>query len=181
MRKIAREMARQLARKVTLRKALTGIALDFGVLLLLALPAPVLLHAQDPAPSAPAPAAATNVSGTLRTPDGAAIPGATLRLTDAASGRAWVSWTDESGHFSLPGMSPGHYRLEVAQLGFDPLTKELDVTPQGASPIDLVAKVASLQAIEQQSSEAVSLPLPHPQMRPPIPLRIQASRPAPQA
>jgi trimeric autotransporter adhesin len=106
------------------------------------------------------PAAATTVSGTLHTADGAAIPGATLRLTDAASGRAWVSWTDESGHFSLPGMSPGHYRLEVAQLGFDPLTKELDVTPQGASPIDLVAKVASLQAIEQQSSEAVSASAP---------------------
>ena len=142
------------------RKALTGIARDFGVLLLLALPAPVILHAQDPAPSTPVPAAATTVSGTLHTADGAAIPGATLRLTDAASGRAWVSWTDESGHFSLPGMSPGHYHLEVAQLGFDSVTKELDVTPQGAAPIDLVAKVASLQAIEQQSSEAASASAP---------------------
>ena len=151
-----RKIARQAARKIARRRVLQGIAIDFGVVLLLALPAPVVLRAQDTAPSNPAPASTTTVSGVLRTTDGAAVPGATLRLTDVSSGRAWVSWTDESGHFSLPGMSPGHYRLEVAQLGFDPITKEVDVTPQGASPVDLVAKVASLQVIEQQSSQAVS-------------------------
>ena len=143
-------------RKIARRRILQGIAIDFGVVLLLALPAAVVIHAQDTAPSNPAPASTTTVSGALHTTDGAAVPGATLRLTDVSSGRAWVSWTDESGHFSLPGMSPGHYRMEVAQLGFDPITKELDVSPQGASPVDLVAKVASLQVIEQQSSQAVS-------------------------
>ena len=128
-----------------------------GVMLLFAAPVPTVLHAQEPASSTPAPAAAaTTLGGTLHTSNGAAIPGATLRLADVASGRAWVSWTDEAGHFTLPGISPGHYRLEVVQLGFDPITRELDVTPQGAPPIDLVAKVASLQAIEQQSSQAAS-------------------------
>ncbi len=143
-----------------------GASLLFALLVL----APLPVMAQDaPAPEAspattpttatpttapPTTAPTTTIGGVIRTSDNVAIPGATLRLVETSSGRAWVSWTDENGHFTLPGMAPGHYRVEVAQLGFDPITKEFDVAPQGTAPLELVAKVATLQGIEQQSAQA---------------------------
>src|SRR5579862_7209999 len=71
----------------------------FG-LALLPLPLFLSLNAQD-APASQRPAAATTATieakGQVRTPGGVPVPGATLLLTDTASGREWVSWTDESG------------------------------------------------------------------------------------
>src|SRR5208282_2704492 len=81
------------------------------------------LAGQEPPPTAA-------VSGLVRTTGGVPVPGATLRLTEISSGRAWVSWTDENGKFNLPGLPLGHYRAEVAQLGFASATKEFDLAAQ---------------------------------------------------
>jgi trimeric autotransporter adhesin len=91
----------------------------------------------------------SSLSGIVRTADGVAIPGATLRVTQTSSGRAWVTWTDENGRFTLPGLALGHYRAEAAELGFDPATKEFDLTSQNAAPVELALKIATLQAMEQ--------------------------------
>jgi trimeric autotransporter adhesin len=92
-------------------------------------------------------------TGIARTPNGVPIPGATLRLVETSSGRAWVSWTDENGRFDLPGLPLGHYRIEISQLGFEDATQEFDL---GDTPgtINLTLKVASLQAIEAAASPA---------------------------
>src|SRR5579862_5062720 len=66
----------------------------------------------------------TTASGVVRTAEGVPVAGAALRLIETSTGRAWVSWTSENGTFSLPGLPPGHYSIEVAQLGFEPATKE---------------------------------------------------------
>ena len=101
-----------------------------------------------PAVTARSPAPTVAMSGLVRTADGLAVPGATLRVIEGVSGRAWVTWTDESGHFSLPGLAPGHYRIEAAQLGFESSAQEFDLT-SSAAPITLAMKVASLDNIQQ--------------------------------
>ncbi len=60
----------------------------------------------------------------MRTTQGGAVPGATVRLVELATGRAWLSWTDENGNFDLPGLPAGKYRVEVEQLGFEPASVE---------------------------------------------------------
>ena len=100
------------------KRLLSVLALLTGVVL--------SLTAQQVPSSPSSNAPATTVTGQVRTTGGVAIPGATLRLVETASGRAWMSWTDENGRFTLPGLPAGHYRIEASQLGFDEAVIETD-------------------------------------------------------
>ncbi len=96
--------------------------------------ASVPLRAQEtPAPARPA--------LVVRTAQGTAVPGATLKLTDTASGRAWVGWTDGNGQFDLSGLPAGKYRIEAEQIGFEPGTKEIEL-PSAAAPTELTLRIA---------------------------------------
>ena len=68
------------------------------------------------------------LSGKVTTAAGIPVPGATVRAIETSSGKAWVSWTDESGEFDMPGMPVGHYRIEFSQLGFVQGTEEFDLS-----------------------------------------------------
>jgi Carboxypeptidase regulatory-like domain len=88
-----------------------------------------------------------SLTGDVRTSDGAAVPGATLRAVQTSSGKAWVSWTDENGKFAFPALPAGHYRIEISQLGFAPATKEIDLSSASQTPVELKLSVATLAAI----------------------------------
>jgi hypothetical protein len=88
-----------------------------------------------------------HLSGVVRAADGTPIPGSTLRVIQTASGKAWVSWTDESGKFEVPGLSSGHYRVEVSQLGFAPASREIDLGQNSGAPLELKLDVGTLAAI----------------------------------
>lgn len=87
------------------------------------------------------------LTGVVRTADGAAVPGSTLRAIQTSTGKAWVSWTDENGKFVFPALPAGHYRVETSQLGFAPATREVDLSVASQSPLDLKLDVATLAAI----------------------------------
>jgi trimeric autotransporter adhesin len=112
------------------------------------------LGAQD-APASPQTPPTGTAAGVVRTSEGVGVPGATLRLVETASGRAWVTWTDENGHFDLPALPQGHYRIEVSQLGFDDATQEFDL---GGTPaaVNVPLKVASLQSLETTPAPATA-------------------------
>jgi trimeric autotransporter adhesin len=105
----------------------------------------VPLAAQDN-PDANVPADSQLV-GTVRAPDGTGVPGTTLRVIQTSTGKAWVTWTDENGKFEFPALPAGHYRVEIAQIGFAPATKEIDLASGTAAPIDLKMDVGTLAAI----------------------------------
>ena len=127
--------------------------LGFALVLVFSLPA-FPLNAQDES-QAPQTAPMGRATGDVRTSGGVPVPGANLRLVETSTARAWVSWTDENGHFDLPGLPLGHYRIEVGQLGFENVTQEFDL---GETPgtIRMTLKVASLAAIEAAASPAAN-------------------------
>ena len=95
------------------------------------------------------PATPPALTGLVRTSEGTPVPGASVRLINNETGKVWLSWTDESGKFEFPQISPGHYRMEANQLGFveSSLTIEVPVVPPGPVPIVLrVATLAELSA-----------------------------------
>src|ERR1700730_4486618 len=93
------------------------------------------------------PAATIVVGGTVRTTEGSSVPGATVRLANAETNKSWVSWTDESGKFQIPGLPPGRYRMEVSQLGFVPATQELVIAGPPAPVVALSLRVATLAEV----------------------------------
>ncbi len=99
--------------------------------------------------TAPAPAT-VQATGVVRTSQGVAVPGATLRLVDLASGRAWVTWTDENGKFEFPGLPAGRYRIEAQQLGFEPSSKEIELAAQTPA-VELALHIAPLAAPEAEA------------------------------
>ena len=80
-------------------------------------------------------AQAQTVSGSIADSTGTTLPGATVLLT-ARADRVLAAFTtaDTSGAFRLPAVAPGAYELRVSFLGFEPLTRPVDVA---AGPVDM--------------------------------------------
>ena len=63
----------------------------------------------------------TGVSGTVRDQNGAAVAGATVTLTNPATGFERTVTTNEDGVYSFLGIQPASYRMEVTGSGFKKL------------------------------------------------------------
>jgi iron complex outermembrane recepter protein len=78
----------------------------------------VLLAGLIPATAIAQTAAA--IGGVVRDSSGGAIPGATVRVINEATGAAQEAVTDAEGSYQLTGLAPGQYRVEAALDGFEP-------------------------------------------------------------
>src|SRR5438094_1172064 len=97
------------------RRGLFFTILGAGWGLLLALNA----FPQASAPTTPASSGTSGaITGHVRGPGGVAVPGATVELIEAQTGERKQTWTDESGNYTLAGVNPGTYKLQVSLVGF---------------------------------------------------------------
>lgn len=86
-------------------------ALLFGLFFLLAgFVLPLRVQAQT--------AASATVIGTVTDQSGAAIPAATVKLTNGATGIATTETSNASGQYTFPTVIPGTYRVDVTKSGF---------------------------------------------------------------
>ena len=130
-----------------------------GLLLLLAAFGFPLAAQDNPDDNAPAD---SQLAGTVRAPDGTAVPGATLRVIQTSTGKAWVTWTDENGKFEFPALPASHFRAEISQIGFAPASKEIDLVSGTKTPLDLKMDVATLAAITAPPSTESAAKAPGP-------------------
>jgi hypothetical protein len=70
------------------------------------------------------------ISGTVVDPNGAAVPGATVIITNAGTGQKVTVTTSESGAFSVQSLDPVTYRVLVEAPGFN---QPQSTTPAGAA------------------------------------------------
>src|SRR5579859_1957404 len=68
--------------------------------------------------------ATASVNGTLTDPSGAAIPGATVTLSNVQTGVKWRSQTNDSGDYVILQVPPGQYTMEVNKEGFQTVREE---------------------------------------------------------
>lgn len=58
------------------------------------------------------------IIGTVTDPQGAVIPGATVTVTNAATGVETTTTTDQEGYYQVPELPIGSYKVKVAREGF---------------------------------------------------------------
>ena len=72
-----------------------------------------------------------SISGTIRDPQGVAVPGAEVKATRLETGAATVSTTNAVGIYAFTALPPGHYSLTVRSRGFKEIeTRELLLSVQ---------------------------------------------------
>src|SRR5690242_9751195 len=76
------------------------------------------------ASSVTAQAGAGEITGVVRDQAGAAVPGATVTVTNARTNFQRVTVSTGNGVYAAPGLAPGDYRLDVELAGFRPVRRE---------------------------------------------------------
>jgi len=100
------------------------------------------------------------IVGQVSDASGAAVPGATLTITDRESGLERSATTDESGRFNFPQLKPGTYAVKVAAEGFK--SQQNDAVSAGLGQkqtLDFTLRVAQInESIEVKSEAAILNP-----------------------
>ncbi|HLH19621.1 MAG TPA: carboxypeptidase-like regulatory domain-containing protein [Bryobacteraceae bacterium] len=60
----------------------------------------------------------TSVNGVVTDPSGAAVPGASVTATNAATGAKFTASTNDRGEYAIPSIPAGAYKLAVTKAGF---------------------------------------------------------------
>ena len=105
-----------------------------------------------------------SITGTVSDPSGAAIPDATVTLTNTGTAQTRAVQTNESGIFSFPDLPIGTYTMEIAKAGFatqkrsatELLTGQtmgIDVTLKVGSQVESVEVSTETQQVQTSTSE----------------------------
>ena len=131
-----------------------------AILLLLSIGLLVGVHAQS--------STAGNITGTVRDPQGAAVPKAEITLTEEKTGATRTVTTNDDGFYNVPSLIPGVYTISTAPAGFKKTivtAVELHVNENKTVNLDLqvgqvtetVTVTSDIATVETRSGEVSSL------------------------
>src|SRR5579862_5367689 len=84
-----------------------------------------------------------SISGTVKDPTGAVIPGATVTATNTATNLQTKTVSDGKGFYAFLSLPVGHYNIKVEEHGFGTLARNnLEVDASGALVVDLALEMA---------------------------------------
>jgi TonB family protein len=115
--------------------------------------------------------ASGNISGTVRDPSGAVIPGVNITLINTALNFSIAGGSGEDGAFEFPAMPAGRYRLEVTSPGFAyTKTADLELKPSGDLHENITMDIGEVlqEVVVHGHKSAENPPTP-----PPAPRRIR--------
>src|SRR5215472_6650051 len=96
------------------------------------------------------------LQGTVIDPQGAAIAGASVQVTNTGTGFSATVSTNELGFYSVSALPPGSYRVEVSQKGFKKTVRELDLQVAQVGAADFTLEVGDItQSITVESGSPV--------------------------
>lgn len=89
------------------------------------------------------------ISGRVADVQHAVLPGARVELEPG--GRKAVS--DGQGQFSIPDLPPGHYRVTISYVGFEPYSSEVDVTAGATANVDAALAIGAKSEVVEVRAE----------------------------
>jgi peptidase M1-like protein/carboxypeptidase family protein len=87
---------------------------------------------------------ADTVSGTVKDPSGALVPGARIEISGGGLAQPIVLISDDSGKFAAPNLNPGKYTVRVTKGKFDEFIVTLDL--KGTADLSINLTIAAQQA-----------------------------------
>ena len=98
------------------------------------------------------------IIGQVSDASGAAVPRATVTVTNKDTGLRRSASTDDSGRFSFPQLKPGTYFVKVEAEGFEPLQNDAASAGLGQKQtVDFIVRVAQAKESIEVMSEAAIL------------------------
>jgi outer membrane receptor protein involved in Fe transport len=98
------------------------------------------------------------VSGTIVDPTGAIIAGATVTITNVATGLTRTTQSNEAGVYRFPSLPPGVYTIQVKHTGFRTVTRtNVRIEVQQSARIDFEMPVGDVTETVEVKAEAALL------------------------
>ena len=92
-------------------------------------------------------AAGGRIEGKITDPKGAAIPGATVTVTNQATNQEFTAVTDAQGRYKVEGLPAGSYSVRVSVKGFnDGRTRNVKVEDDEVATVDMRLEIAPVEA-----------------------------------
>lgn len=82
------------------------------------------------------------ISGTVKDPNGAVVPGATVKVINIGTNYSRETTTDGEGEYAIQLLPPGRYSIKVTTQGFAAPTIEADINITQTTTVDIPLSVA---------------------------------------
>ncbi len=87
------------------------------------------------------------IQGTVSDQTGAAVPGATVKVTETATNRVVEVQTDDEGNYSVLSLSPGRYAIEVTQTNFKTTKQEITLEVQQVANLPFALEAGGVSEV----------------------------------
>lgn len=101
--------------------------------------------------------ATTSLRGVIKDPSGALLPGATVTITDSATGKSTSTTASSSGLYEFPQIAPSKYTIKVSAAGFGDQTKTAELLVNQPATIDFTLTVQMSTVTVDVSAAAQTL------------------------
>ncbi|HYG82883.1 MAG TPA: carboxypeptidase-like regulatory domain-containing protein, partial [Pyrinomonadaceae bacterium] len=98
-----------------------------------------------------------SIIGSVTDPQGAAVAGATVTITDLTKNITRTVPTNEDGNYSATNLIPGRYQVKVEQQGYKVSTQEVDVQVDVAARADFALAVGDVTETVTVSADPIEL------------------------
>ncbi len=100
---------------------------------------------------------AGTISGTVKDPSGAVVPGATVTIHNPVSGYERTASTDASGSFTFSNIPFNPYHLSITDAGFNPFTQDVDLNSTVPVNLNITLELAGGKTSVTVTTEASDL------------------------
>jgi len=99
-----------------------------------------------------------SIVGNVTDQNGAVVPGATVTITNKATGQVRETVTDSEGIYSIVNILPGIFDLKISKQGFTTFTKlDLPITANNITRTNVEMKIGNVADIVQVAADATVL------------------------